>query len=221
MKPRLVDLGCRRGGATAGYMAAGFHVTGVDVEPQPGYPGDEFIQADMLTVDLEPYDVIHASPPCQAYTAMRHMWNARKDHPDILEPVRDRLITSGKPWVIENVPGSPMLPMIMLCGTSFGLGTGEFQLRRHRWFQTSGWWALSPPCQHTGPTIGIYGDHGRGRDLRRRGNLGRYFTMAECCEAMGIDWMRRDDLNQAIPPVYTEWIGQQLQSVMEEIRTCP
>lgn len=33
---------------------------------------------------------------------------------------------------------------------------------------------------------------------------------AACRDAMGIDWMNRDELCEAIPPVYTRWIGKQL-----------
>lgn len=209
-RPRLLDLFSGAGGAARGYQLAGFYVVGVDSAPQPRYAGDEFHQADAMTWPLGGYDVIHASPPCQAYSITRHTWNARKDHPDLLGPTRDRLIAAGVPWVIENVPGAPMAPLIMMCGSSFGLGTGEFQLRRHRWFEISGAWFLSPPCQHAGPVIGIYGDHGR--DRRRSGGLCRYFTLAERREAMGIDWMARDELDQAIPPAYTEYIGQHLIS---------
>jgi DNA (cytosine-5)-methyltransferase 1 len=188
-----------------GYYRAGFDVVGVDNRPQPQYPF-EFHQADAMTYPLEGFDAIHASPPCQAYSVTRHAWNARKDHPDLLALTRDRLKASGLPWVIENVPGAPMLPLMLMCGSSFGLGTGEYQLRRHRWFELAGPWSLSPPCQHSGPVIGIYGDHGRDR-RRSSPRFGRYFTMAERREAMGIDWMSRDGLDQAIPPAYTEYIG--------------
>lgn len=223
-RPLLLDLFCGAGGAAMGYHRAGFDVVGVDIKPQPSYPF-EFWQGDaieLLTrlIDCDPpwsfgrgrpltdFDAIHASPPCQAYSAMRTNWNARKDHPDLLPPTRERLQASGLPWVIENVPGAPMASMVMLCGSAFGLGTGEYQLRRHRWFEVFGAWFMSPPCQHRGPVIGIYGDHGR--DRRRKEGYGRYFTLDERKEAMGIDWMARDELDLAIPPAYTEYIGQQL-----------
>jgi DNA (cytosine-5)-methyltransferase 1 len=102
----------------------------------------------------------------------------------------------------------------MLCGSAFGLGVGEYQLRRHRWFElSSGLWMMSPPCQHSGPVIGIYGDHGR--DRRRKEGYGRYFTLAERKQAMGIDWMKRGALDQAIPPAYTEYIGAQILQTIE------
>lgn len=207
MQPRLLDLFCGAGGAAMGYHRAGFDVVGVDIEPQPHYPF-KFHQADAMTYPLDGFDVIHASPPCQAYSAMRNTWNARADHPDLLPPTRDRLAASGVPWVIENVPGAPMAPLFLMCGSSFGLGIPGYQLRRHRWFEVSGTWFLSPPCQHRGPVIGIYGDHGR--DRRRNEGYGRYFTLDERKQAMGIDWMARDELDQAIPPAYTEYIGCEL-----------
>jgi DNA (cytosine-5)-methyltransferase 1 len=224
-RPLLLDLFCGAGGAAMGYHRAGFDVVGVDIKPQPRYPF-EFIQADalagltVLTMGgylltgpnaylLSDFAAIHASPPCQAYSAMRNNWNARKDHPDLLPSTRVLLAETGLPYVIENVPGAPMAPLIIMCGSAFGLGIPGYQLRRHRWFEPSaGLWFMSPPCQHSGPVIGIYGDHGR--DHRRKEGFGRYFTLAERKQAMGIDWMTRDELDQAIPPAYTEHIGRAL-----------
>jgi DNA (cytosine-5)-methyltransferase 1 len=161
-----------------------------------------------MTYPLDGFDAVHASPPCQAYSAMRTNWNARSDHPELVEPMRERLRESGVPWVMENVPGAPMAPLFLMCGSAFGLGIPGYQLRRHRWFEVSGFWAMSLPCQHRGPVIGIYGDHGR--DHRRKEGYGRYFTLDERKAAMGIDWMARGELDQAIPPAYTEFIGCQL-----------
>lgn len=217
-RPLLLDLFSGAGGAARGYHDAGFDVVGVDIEPQPNYPY-LFEQGDALTVGRDllasgQFDAVHASPPCQAYSAMRHNWNARTDHPDLLEPTRGLLQSAGVPWVIENVPGAPMLPLFMMCGSAFGLGIPGYQLRRHRWFEVSGTWLMSPPCQHRGPVIGIYGDHGR--DRRRTEGYGRYFTLDERKQAMGIDWMARDELDQAIPPAYTEFIGEALMASIRE-----
>jgi DNA (cytosine-5)-methyltransferase 1 len=222
-RPRLLDLFCGAGGAAVGYHRAGFDVTGVDINPQPRYPFT-FIQADAMTYPLDGWDAIHASPPCQAYSRTQRFHNTRKDHPDLLPPTRDRLAASGILWIIENVEGAPLLPLVRLCGTSFGLGIPGYQLWRHRWFEISGVWMLSPPCEHRSqvmnhmnrrmPAIGIHGDHGG--DKRRTDGYGRYFTLDERKQAMGIDWMARDELDQAIPPAYAEYIGGELLEHLKE-----
>jgi DNA (cytosine-5)-methyltransferase 1 len=151
-RPRALDLFCKEGGATKGLQRAGFHVTGVDIEAQRRYCGDMFYQADALTFPLDGYDFIWASPPCQAFTKLRHMPTAR-EHPDLIEPVRARLVASGVPWCIENVEDAPLGEsgyLIVLCGTMFGLQTadGRAELRRHRLFETSFSIPLRPACQH-------------------------------------------------------------------------
>jgi DNA (cytosine-5)-methyltransferase 1 len=35
-------------------------------------------------------------------------------------------------------------------------------------------------------------------------------TIAAARDAMGIDWMTKNELNEAIPPAYTRFIGRQL-----------
>ena len=210
---------------------AGFHVTGVDHVPQPRYAGDRFIQADALEYLRDhgheyEYDAIHASPPCQAFTDLRFMPTAR-EHPDLLTPTRDLLAQRGVPYVIENVESAPMRgAFITLCGTAFGLGTGDAELRRHRRFELGGFWLLAPPCRHSRPrTIGVYGGHGRDRRRvvgvygqsggrsARTGTQG--FSLAARREAMGIDWMTGIELSQAIPPAYTCLIGHQLRRYLD------
>jgi DNA (cytosine-5)-methyltransferase 1 len=230
MKPRLLDLFCGAGGAAMGYHRAGFEVVGVDINPQSHYPF-EFHQADAMTYPLEGFDVIHASPPCQKFTAMRTMHNA-KPHDDLLTPTRERLKLSGLPWVIENVPGAPMNGTFMLCGTMFNLGIGDAELWRHRYFETSFPAAtLTFACRHyfRGRVIGVYGGHGRDRRRIRPKTVGVYgsvggsikrdgtqqFSTSERAAAMGIDWMNGAELSQAIPPAYTEWIGRQLMEYLK------
>lgn len=213
-RPLILDLFCGAGGAAVGYHRAGFDVVGVDINPQPNYPFT-FHQGDALEF-LHDYglhfDAVHASPPCKAYTPLKDMWNAKK-HPDLVAPTRELLRETGLSYVIENVPGAPMTPLIMLCGSAFGLGIPEAQLRRHRWFEPSpNLWLMSPPCQHHGPVIGVYGGHGR--DKRRTVNT-QNFTVAQRSQAMGIDWMNGTELSQAIPPAYTEYIGTQLLHAIE------
>ena len=207
---RLLDLFCGAGGAAMGYHRAGFHVVGVDIKPQPHYPF-EFIQADATTYPLDGIDAIHASPPCQAYSiaSLQQKANGRV-FPDLLAPTRDRLIESGTPWVIENVPGAPMRPDMKLCGCMFRLPS----LKRERWFETS-WHAfdLRPPCVHTGPIITVTGSGG-GNNWNSYKLFGRWPRKADWCTAMGIEWMSMSELSQAIPPAYTEHIGAQLLDVL-------
>jgi DNA (cytosine-5)-methyltransferase 1 len=213
VRPKLLDLFCGAGGCSVGYERAGFDVTGVDIAPQPRYPY-EFHQADAMTYPLDGFDVIHASPPCQAFTSLKDMHNAL-EHADLLTPMRQRLIAWGGPYVIENVPGAPIREPLVLCGTSFGLGAAGAELRRHRLFEHN--WPLTslvPPCGHgqRPRVIGVYGGHGR--DRRRLVNTQDFPTTARA-EAMGIDWMTGNELSQAIPPAYTEFIGRQLLEHLE------
>ncbi len=166
-KPRALDLFCCAGGATKGLQRAGFHVTGVDIKSQPRYCGDAFHQADAMTFPLDGFDFIWASPPCQAFTALRFMPTA-KEHPNMIPETRSRLVAAGIPYCIENVEGAPLGDsgyLIMLCGTMFGLQTadGRAELRRHRLFETSFSIPLRPACQHGMIPLGVYGGHVRDR----------------------------------------------------------
>lgn len=212
-RPRLLDLFSGAGGATRGYQLAGFHVTGIDNRPQPRYIGDQFIQGDALeyvAAHGHEFDVIHASPPCQAYSqAALAQRNQGRVYPDLLDPTRELLNLTGRPWVIENVPGAPMRADYRLCGCQFGL-----DLRRQRWFETS-WqgFSLMRPCYHPYPVVSVVG-HGTPTWVRER--LGYNPTIADYRAAMGIGWMNRDELSQAIPPAYTEWIGRQLMVALQQ-----
>lgn len=201
--PVLLDLFCGAGGCSKGYVDAGFDVVGVDVNPQKNYPF-EFVQADAMTFDLSGFDAIHASPPCQRYTQL----GTREDlsgYPDLVDATRERLTRSGTPWVIENVPGSPLREPIVLCGGMFGL-----RAYRHRLFESSE--RLTAP-EHKPHTVRV---NRRGENRREHWNNGGFITITgdvgTYCgpEAMGIDWMTGNELSQAIPPAYTEWVGRQL-----------
>jgi DNA (cytosine-5)-methyltransferase 1 len=199
-RPRLLDLFAGAGGCAVGYHRAGFDVTGVDIEPQPRYPY-EFHQADATTYPLTGFDAIHASPPCQD-----HMQTPHKKHGTgwMLDDTRQRLLAQPAPWVIENVPGAGMRADYVLCGCMFGLP----HLRRERWFETS-WrgFALNMGHDHRKPAISVVG-HGTPTWVRQK--LGYNPTIAQYRAAMGIDWMNRNELSQAIPPAYTEYIGAAL-----------
>lgn len=205
-----------------GYSRAGFEVTGVDINPQPRYPF-KFIQADAIEYLRDhghEYDAIHASPPCQAFSAMKHMPDA-KTHPELIEPTRELLQGFDAPWVIENVVGAPMNNPVMLCGTMFGLGSAGFSLQRHRQFESNIYLMAPGVCDHSRPTIGIYGGHVRCRSTKFWRNTGAdfpgYDKRALSVEAMGgTDWMTMNQMSEAIPPAYTEFIGGFMMGVIKE-----
>lgn len=212
---RALDLFCKAGGATKGLQRAGYHVTGVDIRPQPNYCGDKFIQADAMTFPLKGYDFIWASPPCQGYTEMEAPGANRAAHAKLIIPLRKRLERSGTPWAIENVMGAaPEMPgATMLCGTHASLGAwhmGRFyQLRRHRLVLTS-FTIRQPECIHRGACVGVYGGHARCRAANYGGRQTRdpWDHRAIASEAMGIDWMNLAELSEAIPPVYSQYISE-------------
>lgn len=230
IQPRLLDLFCGAGGAGMGYNRAGFEVVGVDIEPQPHYPF-EFKQIDAIEILValadsvkswgsvkfpntwKSFDAIHASPPCQGYVGWQNISESRggtNDHPRLIEPVREFLHKTGLPWVIENVENAPLQTNLVLCGSMFGLG-----VRRHRKFETS-FAVLGRPasCNHSGNEVGVYGKlDGRRLFTRADGSeLRNPSSLEQAQEAMGIDWMEWDELREAIPPAYTEWIGKELLS---------
>jgi C-5 cytosine-specific DNA methylase len=206
-KPLLLDLFCKAGGAAVGYYRAGFDVVGVDVESQPRYPFP-FVQADAMLppFDLRDFDVIHASPPCQAFSHAKNI-GGKKDHPQLIESTRAMLAASGKIWVIENVPGSPLVFPALICGLALGLG-----VKRHRLFESNVFlFGTECPSGHRGKWITVFGGGApKVPDTRRRAGADA------SRKAMRIDWMTRSELSQAIPPAYTEWIGRQLIAALKE-----
>jgi len=200
MKPRLLDLFCGAGGAAMGYYRAGFEVVGVDIKPQPHYPF-EFHQADAMTYPLEGFDAVHASPPCQRYSTMTKRWGRENDHPDLVPEICKRIKKTGIPYAIENVRNSGLDAHIMLCGSMF-----ELPLRRHRYFEVTQMPFLVWSCNHKVQPVGVYG-HSGGSSKSSGRSFGGIDTWKN---AMQIDWMNGDELAEAIPPAYTEFIGRQL-----------
>ena len=220
---RLLDLFCGAGGAAWGYHLAGFdEIVGIDLAPQPHYPFT-FVQADALEYLADhghEYDFIHASPPCQGYSVMRFLpWLREKEYPMLIDPVRELLQASGRPWVVENVIGAK-LDANWLCGGMFDL-----PFYRHRYFESSFLWFQPehPPHVHIVKNGRMMG--ARARKIVHSGGIARWqasnVAQKRGCgighlagitlvrEAMQIDWMSRDEITQAVPPAYTRYVGEQ------------
>lgn len=198
-RPRLLDLFCCAGGAGMGFYRAGFEVVGVDIKPQPHYPF-EFHQADALEYAAEhgrEFGAIHASPPCQKYSVMS--W--RDDHPDLYVPTRNLLLKLQRPWTLENVIGAPYGYGVILCGSMFGM-----KVRRHRSFETS-WLMFQPdhPCKFSERPFTITG-HGDTREGNYKHS--RHPAKSEGPALMGMPWASWEEVREAIPPAYTEFIGR-------------
>lgn len=224
-KPRLLDLFCCSGLGAEGYSAAGWEVVGVDIKPQPNYPY-EFHQLDAIDVLrwedsdwLDPYDfdAIHASPSCQAWTDLQKQ--NKRFYPRLIEPVRERLRFIGLPYVIENVEGAPLIDAVMLCGTMF-LG---LRVLRHRLFETN--WTLTAPPHGEHPLVfthdkrkAHYGKLDQDESFVQVTGGGNC-TMRNARAAMGLpadDRRTKHELNEGIPPAYTQHIGTQLLAVIEK-----
>lgn len=236
--PRLLDLFCCAGGASTGYARAGYRVYGIDIVARPNYPfpfhqGDAldvmrrlltgeavpFIHRDGLVewLTLADFAAITASPPCQAYSITRHMHD--NEHPDLVDPTRELLEATGLPWIMENVPGAPLREYVTLCGSMFALTATDEDgepliLRRHRLFESNVFLMAAGACVHDGTKVaGVYGG-GASPKERRSTTTGRrvgYTPHKVVAGALlGIDWMTLDEMAQAIPPAYTEYLGGQL-----------
>lgn len=225
-KPRILDLFCCAGGAAKGYADAGFEVVGVDIDPQPNYPY-EFHQADAIEFVKEhghEFDAIHASPPCQTFSRTKTLHG--NEHPDLIKPTRDALVASGKPWVMENVVGSPLIGPIKLSGQHFNMTAPDvdgvpLKLVRHRLFESNILLRV-PDSFHANrhiQTASIYGAGG-GWTPRHRDNpdrRGGYIPHTDVIKKLlGIDWMSKHEMSQSIPPVFTEWVGGRLIDHIKE-----
>lgn len=220
-RPRLLDLFCCAGGAAMGYYRAGFDVVGVDIKPQPRYPFT-FVQGDALEYAAKhghEFDAIHASPPCQAYSVTKGL--TTKAHPELVPQARELLQALGKPYAIENVPGAPLIDALTLCGTMFGL-----DVIRHRLFECNPLIIFPPAdCSHAGKATGdrlrragITKAPSQADGFRFVTVVGHNYLVSEGRRAMGIEWMSRDELSQAIPPAYTEYIGRHLLEAVQHGR---
>lgn len=216
---RLLDLFCGAGGCSGGcsvgYARAGFEVVGVDINPQPRYPF-EFHQSDWLEYLMahwQEFDVIAASPRCQPYSLTAPLCGHVFDYLDEIAEVRKALDWTGKSYIIENVPGSPLINPLMLCGTMFGL-----RVLRHRLFECNPilWW---PPasCCHWARVAPCFGKGSYDKSGYEFVTVaGKNCPPGIGGPAMGIDWMTGPQLSQAIPPAYTEFIGKRLKELINE-----
>lgn len=214
MKPTLLDLFCGQGGAAMGYYNSGFNIIGIDIQPQPLYPFP-MITADALTlpINLNKIDAIHASPPCQRYSDLAYRNGNADIYPDLIEPIRQILETTNKPYVIENVERSPLNDPIMLCGTMFE----NLRVIRHRLFETN-WPIQTHQLQHATKHPLVFTHDKRKKHYGKLDQNTSYVqvtgggncTIENARSAMGIDWADKNGLNEAIPPAYTEFIGKQL-----------
>lgn len=200
-KPYLLDLYCGAGGCSKGYADAGFEVIGVDIEDQPRYPY-QFIKYDakqfLIDYDLSIFSAIHASPPCQQYSATNHFLN--KQYADDIWDIRFLLVQTEKPYIIENVPEAPLRNSVMLCGKMFGL-----DVIRHRLFESN--ITLFVP-EHE--------KHHKQKDVSFMTVTGSGYSIEKARKAMGIDWMIKKEMSQAIPPDYTEFLGRQLYNYVRQ-----
>jgi DNA (cytosine-5)-methyltransferase 1 len=217
---RALDLYCGIGGVTRGYQLAGFHVTGVDKIQQPRYVGDKFMIVDafrfLREFPLEEYDFIHASPPCQFYSRLALRHENSEFHPNQIGELRELLKEIGKPYVIENVVGAPLINPIMLCGTNFP----ELRVIRHRLFESN---LPLEELYHKSPHPPVYTLDKRNTTYGQLDEWKDYVqvTGGSCTidagkDAMGIDWLvRKSELVEAIPPAYTKYIGVQIRELLK------
>ncbi|MFJ4915882.1 SAM-dependent methyltransferase [Streptomyces sp. NPDC088726] len=212
-RPRLLDLFCCQGGAASGYAAAGFDVTGVDINPQPRYPF-RFVQGDAVEYVREhgaEFDFIHASPPCQRYSRAQKI--QRRDHPDLIAPTRAALAATGRPWVIENVEeaAAELRDPVVLCAAAFGMRT-----YRHRLFETGGGFTFASPLHpaHRAPLTKMGRPRAAGHFAHYVGN---FSGVQEARIDLRVPWMNRDGIRECIPPAYTQWIATAFRASRMEV----
>lgn len=218
---KLLDLFCCAGGASAGYHMAGFDVMGIDQDWQPNYPF--FMRREKLFHEQEAafaqwvrenFDAVHASPPCQQHSDLAKQ--SKREYPCFIKATRRVLNLTRLPYVIENVEGAPLVNPVKLCGTNFP----ELRVIRHRLFEAN--WPLWAP-EKCGPHPLCFthdkrkAHYGKLDDMKAFVQVtgGGNCSIAAARDAMKIDWMNKRELNEALPPAYTRFIGGQLRNHIE------
>ncbi len=133
---------------------------------------------------------------------------AGKEYVDLIEVTRKSLIETGLPYVIENVPGSPLHNPIELCGLMFGLKT-----YRHRLFESNIQLVAPIHAAH----ISLNAKMGRKiKDGEFIQYVGHFSGVEIVQEMTGLHWLGQKELAQSIPPQYTEFIGRQIIEYLTE-----
>lgn len=208
----MLDAFCCQGGASWGYRAAGFQMTGVDKDPQVRYPFG-FVQADAVQYIREHggrFAARHTSPPCQHDSKTQQIQG--NDHPDLIAPTRAALLEVGGPYIIENVGGAEhkLVRPMMLCGLMFGLKT-----HRHRYFETNFPVRDPGPCPDPDRPTRKMGRRLQDGDLYHA--VGHFSGVDLVRQDMGVRWMNRDGIRECIPPVYAAYIGLSLARHLSEL----
>lgn len=193
---------------------------GLDTRRQRYHAG-MFIQSDALAYLAEAgtdgFVAVHASPPCQFYSPATAVGGRRSEHPDLVGPTRDALEATGLPWIIENVEGAPLRNPVLVCGAALGLRHDGYVLKRHRIFESNvALVGTGCGCQPADKVIGVYGGGNRTHTPRADGGGGdtRRASRDEARVLMGMPWASKKEMNQAIPPAYTEFLGAQLAAAI-------
>ncbi len=235
-RPRLLNLCCCAGASCHGYDLAGFEVWGVDIEDQPHYPRPgRFIRADALDVLDDPefvysFAAVHASPPCQNWSNL-NAYN-HKEYPRLIEPIRDRLVDYGLPYVIENVPGSPLKDPVLLCGYMFP----NLYVQRHRLFELGGFTVRRPhhPDHTLRCTRNSYLPTPAAPLMSIHGGKHSRAWQRKACEVMDTPWLAVPldadtdrvrigirEVCEAVPPAFSKWVGDRLMDHILTVKGVP
>jgi len=203
---KVLDLFCCCGGAAKGLHDAGFESVGIDIRNNHEYPY-QFIQSDVFELPLnyfQEFDLIWASPPCQQFSVSSRRWiNVGYDFDgDMIQATRKLLLKTGKPFIIENVIGSPLRKDLILCGQMFAL-----RVVRHRIFEINGF--RVPQLKHLKHKKPLNFNHSYYVNLTGHGGQSYSFKMEDWQNAIGISHIhKKEHLTQAVPPAYSKYIGE-------------